>query len=259
MAKPISGTLLIPEFINTNVGEYSFENATYSTVYDENGNGAFDVAVGQVLYIPAASLNTGLSIPGVLHRYKLTTVTVLDTFTVSGTLLWDEGGDEQDAPISGSNCLLAQATDINKIGLPPVDDDYSGAIPAGSTMNALLVDVRNIIDKLSIGNLPSDNTAVIADVENLKTRVTDIETNLIVMQEQINQASKVKYYTHYQTTDDVTWIVQHNQGSVAYVCSIFSPIGDLIIPDRVNTVDANTVVVTLSKPSTGTATLILHK
>jgi hypothetical protein len=199
-----------------------------------------------------------MPISGVVHRYKLTSVTVVDGFTVSGTMLWDEGGDEYDVPTNGTYSLLAQPTDINKIGLVPIDSNYN-EVSAGSTISALLVDVRNIIDKLSIGNLPSDNTAIIADVENLKTRVTDIESNLLEMQEQIALVSKVKYHTHYQTTDDVTWIVQHNQGSVAYVCSIFSPIGDLIIPDRVNTVDANTVVVTLSKPSTGTATLILHK
>jgi hypothetical protein len=258
MAKPINGTLHVQEFINTNIGEYSFENATYATAYDETGNAAFDVAVGQVLFVPATSTTTAMPIPGVVHRYKLTSVTVIDSFTISGTMIWDEGGDEYDSPTNATYSLLAQSTDINKIGLLPIDSNYSD-LPAGSTLASLLVDVRNIIDKLSIGNLPSDNTAIIADVENLKTKVTDIESNLLGMQEQIALVSKVKYYTHYQNSEDVNWIVQHNQGSVSYVCSIFSPVGDMIIPDRVRTVDANTVVVTLSKPSIGTATLILHK
>ena len=261
MTRPINGTLQVTDFLNTNVGEYSFENAIFSNGTDATGNGAFDISVGHILFVQATDINTASPIPGVYHRYKLTSVTPIDSFTVSGTMLWDEPGDEVDTPTNGSFCLLAEPTSINKIGLPPLDANYSD-VPPGASLAALLVDVRYIIDKLSNGsfdNLAGDVATLTADVENIKTRVTDIESNLVQIQNQVNQAAKTTFYTHYQNTEDVSWIVEHNKGSTSFVCSVFSPTGDMIIPDSVKVIDANTVVVTLAKPAIGTATLFIHK
>ena len=72
MTRPINGTLQVVDFVNTNVGEYSFENALFSNSADATGNGAFDISVGHILFVQATDINTASPVPGVYHRYKLT-------------------------------------------------------------------------------------------------------------------------------------------------------------------------------------------
>lgn len=151
MARIINGALTVDAFNPTgNPGEYTFENAIFNNQSDATGNGAYDVQVGFVLFVPASDPNTFMQVPGVSHRYKLTEVTVVDTYTVSGTLLWDEPGDEADAPTNGVACLIAETTIEKRLAIPAPDVIYPEVAP-GLTISALLNDQRNIVDLITGG------------------------------------------------------------------------------------------------------------
>jgi hypothetical protein len=151
MARLINGALTVGAFVPTgNPGEYTFENALFNNQADATGSGAYDVQAGFALFVPASDTNTFMPVPGLVHRYKLTTVTVVDVNTISGTLLWDELGDEVDAPTNGVACLLAETTADKRLAIPAVDASYPD-IPAGTTLAALLNDQRNIVEHITAG------------------------------------------------------------------------------------------------------------
>lgn len=146
MARPINAALSVSEFIATvNPGEYTFAGAIFNNQADATNNGAFDVAVGFVLFIPATDLNLGAPIPGIYHRYKLTAVSVVDASTLNGTVLWDEPGTEQDVPTNNCTVLLAETTPNLKLATLPSDAVYS-ELGAGSTFQAFSVDQRVLMD-----------------------------------------------------------------------------------------------------------------
>lgn len=158
MARPINAALTVSAFTPTgNAGEYTFESALFSNQADATGNGAFDVTPGFALYVPASDVNTFMQVPGIFHRYVLTAVTPIDQNTLSGTLLWDEPGDEVDAVTNGAACLLAQVTQNLKLGMLPSDAVYP-EFAAGNTAEAFAVDERNILDAV-VGTIkPSTGT-----------------------------------------------------------------------------------------------------
>ena len=154
MPRLINGSLFVSAFNPTGTpGEYTVENAVYSNQADATGNGAFDIQLGYVIFVPASDLNTFAPIPGILHRYKITDITVIDPSTINCTVLWDEQGPEEDAPTNGAFCLISQVTDSNRIALPPAAEIYPD-LPAGSTAMAIINDLKNIIDRLQGGGGP---------------------------------------------------------------------------------------------------------
>lgn len=153
MAKPISGSLYVESYTPTgNPGEYTFEDGLFVNQND-SGNGAYDVVAGFALYIPATNINTATVISGVSNRYVLSSVTVIDSVKISGTILWDGQGDEEDIPTSGVFSIITQTTPNLKLGIPPVDNNYFDLTP-GSTLAAMLNDTVNIMDRLGV-NVPN--------------------------------------------------------------------------------------------------------
>lgn len=151
MARIINGTLLVPSFDATvNPGEYTITGASYDNQADATGNGAADLVTGFILYVPASDPNTFTLLPGVAHRYKITALTVVDTFTINATVLWDEGGSEVDAPTNGAYCIISESTTSQKFGLPASVGVYSN-LPAGVDIAALDADIRHITDSLTGG------------------------------------------------------------------------------------------------------------
>jgi hypothetical protein len=150
VARPINATLFVNSFTATgNPGEYTFDSAFFNNQTDATGNGAGDATVGSVLYIPASDVNTGLLVAGVVHRYRITQLVIVDPQTLSGTILWDEkAGPEVDAPSNGAYCLYSEATTNNRFGLPPSETVYP-ELSAGSTIGALNLDIRDISDEFS--------------------------------------------------------------------------------------------------------------
>jgi hypothetical protein len=158
MARPINAALTVSAFTPTgNAGEYTFESAQFSNQADATGNGAYDVTPGFVLYIPASDVNTFMQIPGIFHRYVLTAATPIDQSTLSGTILWDEPGDEVDAVTNSTACLLAQVTPNLKLGMLPSDAVYTELV-TGNTAEAFAVDERNILDAVAGTITPATGT-----------------------------------------------------------------------------------------------------
>ena len=147
MARPINAALFVDVFTATGTpGEYTFDSALFNNQADQTGNGAYDVVPGFALYVPSTDANTAFAIPGVVHRYVLTSVTQIDPATISGTILWDEPGVEgTEIPTNGAGCLLCETSPSIGIGYLPSDAVYSN-LNAGSTVQSMLLDSWDRID-----------------------------------------------------------------------------------------------------------------
>lgn len=156
MSRPINAALVVGAFSPTgNPGEYTFEDAVFNNQADATGNGAYDVVVGSVLYVPATDSNTAAQLSGIVHRYKLTSVTATDPTLLSGTMVWDElGVEETEVPTNGIGCLLAEPTPNLFLGRVPSDVIYPD-VPFGTTVLSMLVDNYNIVDRISGGSGPT--------------------------------------------------------------------------------------------------------
>lgn len=169
----INATLVPVSFDPTgNPGEYTFTSAAYNNQADESGNGAYDVAVGWVLYVPSTNFNTGTLVPGVLHRYRLTAVTPVDPQTVSGTMVWDETGAEGlEVPTNGVGCGLSQVSPNLGLGYAPNDTLYP-ELQTGSTVESVQTDLVNIVDQHEGSSGPSST---------YKTTIGDATTLVFVV------------------------------------------------------------------------------
>jgi hypothetical protein len=171
-ARPVNASLFVTDFTPTgNPGEYSFTNAIYNNQSDITGNGAFDVQVGYVLYVPSTNFNTGAPIIGVIHRYKLIDVTVVDGSTINGIMVWDETGQEGlEIPTNGVGCGLSAVSPNLGYGYAPVDSFYP-ELPTGLTAQSVQTDLWNISDQNTGGGggpNPSDSyKATIGDNSTL--------------------------------------------------------------------------------------------
>lgn len=147
MPRVINGTLFVSGFDTTaNPGEYTFTGGVYDNQSDATGNGAADIAVGFVLFIQATDVALATPVPGVAHRYKLTSVTVINSFTIDGTILWDEDGAEVDVPTNGTYCIITDKTSENLFGMPSAVGVYAN-LPAGLDISAIGTDIRNTTDE----------------------------------------------------------------------------------------------------------------
>lgn len=189
MAKIINGVLYVPEFTATgNDGEYTFENAIFNNQAD-SGNGAYDIILGFVIYVPVSDKNTFTIIPGITNRYVVTAVTVIDPMTVSGTILWDGDGVEIYAPTNGITSIISEATSNLKLGIPVIDTNYPEVAP-GTTIAALLSDAVKIVDKLQAN---STNPVESLRVENYSftnalSCTIEYDANLVPVCETITDA-----------------------------------------------------------------------
>lgn len=173
MARPINAALFVSVFTPTgNSGEYTIDSAVYNNQADRTGNGTYDVQVGFALYVPSTDLNTGMPIPGAVHRYKLTAVTPIDPMTLSCTILWDEPGVEGlEIPTNGVGCLLAETSSQQKLGFLPSDLVYPELTP-GTTLESSLVDTWNIVDQISGGSTSAKFKATFGDASETEFVIT---------------------------------------------------------------------------------------
>lgn len=174
MAKMISGTLYVDAYTSTgNLGEYTFESGLFNNQNDSTGSGAYDLAVGFVIFVTPTDVNTGFPISGTSQRYVITELTVLDTVRLTGTMVFDEVGEEVNPPAPGMFAILAQTTDNHKLAVPLLDVNYPDLAP-GSTISALLNDLINIIDKLGAGAVTRNLTRILP-VESAGQTVFNLE------------------------------------------------------------------------------------
>ena len=64
-------------------------------------------------------------------------------------------------------------------------------------------------------------------------------------------------YTHIQALPDFTWVIPHNGNSENLQVQVFDSSNELVIPDIVRVVDANTVEIDFGAPMSGKAQLII--
>ena len=218
MSTPINAEFIASEFTPTGApGEYQV-TGLYNNQADMTGAGAYDVLVGFALYVPATSLFTAMVIPGVFHRYRFTSVNPIDPATLSGTVVWDEDGEEEDVPTPGMSCLVAEVTPNKKLALLPSDTMYPSML-AGSTHGALRVDVKNIHDKASTGGAGGGTQSFTfpesvqwAVVHNKGTR------NFI---ESLRDADGRRLYAEVEIVDDNSFIVHFTEATAGTVTVAF--------------------------------------
>lgn len=203
MSKIVNGTINVPVFSPTvNPGEYEITGATYNNQADLAGNGTLDIQPDFVIYVPASDPNTFMVIPGLVQRYRITSVTVIDQSTVDLIVIWDEPGQEQNAPTSGVECLITQTSENKGYGF--------------------------ITDPTLYPNMPSFviPAAINNDIEN----ITDVSTG------------STQTYLHIQSSDSAIWTINHNKHSSNFVYTIFDDTGDQCLPNDVETINENTIV-----------------
>lgn len=163
----VNGSLYVDSFTQTgNPGEYSFESALFNNQAD-SGNGAYDITPGYVIFVPASDINTFTIIPGLSNRYVITSINVIDSVRVSGTMLWDTSGEETSVPTNGVFSIIAQTTPNLKLSVPSIDAFYQNLAP-GSTLAAMLSDIINIMDKLG-GSSPRNVSSLLQVITNGQT------------------------------------------------------------------------------------------
>lgn len=145
-----NGVLYASEWIQTNTpGEYEFNNAFFNNQNDFEGLGANIINTNFVLFIPVTDVNSGALKPGVFSRYKFKSVVHNSPSTISGVISFDEDGNEAGTPSNGQFCLVSELTPNLKLAYPPIDTFYSDLI-SGGTVSALINNLVNVIDKLSV-------------------------------------------------------------------------------------------------------------
>jgi hypothetical protein len=146
VARPINGALYCPSFDATvNPGEYTVMDAIYDCQTDTTGNGAFNVQTGWLIYALAMDTNTANPLPGVLHRYVITSLLVQDAGTLSCTVLWDELDEPYDAPVPGTWAIICSPTDQRNFGMISSQSVYYN-LPGGADTAAMTTDIRYITD-----------------------------------------------------------------------------------------------------------------
>lgn len=258
MTRPVNGVLLVSEYISLGGGSYQFENAVFSNYTDATGNGAYDVQVGALLYIPATDINTAIPVSGVFHRYRLSSLTVNDPYTLSGTVDWDEEGEEQDSPTNNSFSVLAEPTLNLQLGIPSLDAIYPELSP-GASLASVLNDIRFIIDKLA----NSSNTVIdnlIAEVETLKETVNQLQEtgNQNSVDVRNLQANQPTYYSHVQDVPVKIWEIIHNKNSMIFTYTLLDGTGRVVIPDEVRVISPDEIQVSFRQDSVGQIHFFFH-
>ena len=217
MANIISGTLTVPVFTQTGAaGEYTIEGATYNSQTDSSGNGAYELHTGMVLYVPASDTASFSPINGVVHRYKITDILAIDAGTINATIIWDEQGEEVDAPTNGAACILTEVTPNKKLGFS-IATEYYPELNAGVANGAANSDLINIIDK------------------------------------QQAQSQVPVAYVHTQAVAGTAWLIKHNKQSRNFVYTIFDDMQSQCLPNDVEVVDENQLIVHLLEDMSGRA------
>jgi len=138
MARIINGTLYVDSYDSTSydgtsAGVWSFTNAVFNNQASATGNGSLDIRPGFIVFVPAADPYSFNPVPGLAQRYILVDIVPnsnSDCIHLSGTILWDDDGIEEDIPLNYSYALLSENTTNRQYSLPVSDGVYVN-LPGG--------------------------------------------------------------------------------------------------------------------------------
>ena len=221
MARLINGTLLVGDVLPAeNYGEFTVSGAVFES--QTTLDGSYALAPGFVVYLPAIDAFAFAPLPGVFHRYKLTSVTpVQDGTAADFTMLWDEPGDVEDYPQSNSKWLVSQVSPNRKYGNPPSESTYSD-LPVGITNGAILLDRLTVDENIESGG--GGGSAVT--------------------------------WTHVQAAASNVWTVTHNKNNSSFVATVFDASGAVIQPDSVVATSVNAAQITFATAVAGKAVFV---
>jgi len=175
MARVINGTLFVSTYNATiNPGEWTFTGATYDNQADATGNGAADIAVGFLLFIQATDNFLATPVPGIIHRYRLTALTVIDSITIDGTVLWDEFGPEVDQPTNSSYAIICEPSATKQFGTPAAVAIYPN-LPPGADIGSYVVDNRNVKDRLTVKRTNTEGATISANQIVFENSFTSVQ------------------------------------------------------------------------------------
>jgi hypothetical protein len=83
-----------------------------------------------------------------------------------------------------------------------------------------------------------------------------VVNNLLQQINNISEQLVVTAYTHNQSTSSTIWTVTHNSSYMKFSYSLFDTEGFEVIPDEVEIVDENNIVIRLATPMAGHATFV---
>ena len=222
MARLVTGTLRV-ESLSGGVepGTYDFENATYLNLADLNGDGAYAVQVGFAVYLAALNTLSFETIPGVFHRYRITALTINSFDSISGTLAWDEPGEEQDAPAAPTTGIISQKSAGKGFAFPALESVYPD-LPNGIGLSALALDMVNIVDTISSGGSGGDGSVT---------------------------------HVHTQASAATSWVIDHNKNA-DFTATVFDAAGAVIQPDSVVATSVNAAQITFATAVAGKAVFV---
>ena len=152
MARIKNGSLHVIQYFPTiNTGEYTFVDAIFDNQADATGNGSLDIQVGYLVIVPSIDPNTLAPLPGVAHRYKITSIVSgsnVDGIHISATILWDECTPFCDPFLDNSYASLSEPSINLKLSLPVSEEVYPdlyGGIDEASYNNDLRCKIDSLI------------------------------------------------------------------------------------------------------------------
>ena len=149
MARLINGSLYVSEYVPTaNPGEYTFENAIFNNQAD-SGSGVYALEENFLIFTLAVDTNTFFPVPGIAHRYRLSSITIVDFNTINGTMIWDEAGNEIDAPKNGDYAIVSEYSPNHGFGYPV--DEVVYQLQTGFTTAVQNLEVKTV-DTITIGS-----------------------------------------------------------------------------------------------------------
>ena len=149
-ARAINGILYVDQYWSTgNPGQYGITGAIYTDQADTSGQGATEVETGYIIYVPALDSITQTPIPGIVHRYVITSIQNKTYKTLDATIDFNESGSQKDQPQGSAYALISEPTPNYKYGLLPSRDVYAN-IAGGLVESAYNCDTEYITDNLGL-------------------------------------------------------------------------------------------------------------
>ena len=131
-------------------------------------------------------------------------------------------------------------------------DAYSGQEALPKTLVKKLTDAAQGV----AASVYQQMASVRSQLTALRGRVTVTEMAIEELEKNPGSGGGIPQSTHKQEDAQLEWIMEHNLNTVNIVACVVLPDGQVVIPDKMEPVNANTYRVTFAEARAGTAMLI---